>query len=594
MALPPARCYARPMRHLLPYRRPLLLALSLLTSCAASGPTADAAATGGKDTVVSTGSTVAATPRPRRRAPVPSTSASLLTGRFAAKQGDLDTAARAYQRALGGDMDNEELRVQAFVTSLLAGRPEAERLAALLGRNQAAQLVLAGRDAKAGNWSQAEARFSAMPREGVSDMLRPLLIAWTQLGRGQPDAALATMQPLVDSQRFRAVYAMHAALMADMSDRKVHAARLYRTAETELAGSTHIQLTRDLASWKARQGEKEAAEAMLRAMAEGNDDLSVALPALIADMAAPQARSATDGLAETYVAFATLMRGPETAEFAMILTRLALQLRPDMAVARLLAAEIASAGKRPESGLELLAEVRSDDPLYPMVQMRRARLLQRMERTDEALALLDDLARAHPKQPEPWGLKGDVLRVSRRFPEAVVAYDKAIALLGPDDPAHWALYYDRGIALERSKQWDKAEADFLKALALKPDQPYVLNYLAYSWTERDKNLTQAREMIEKAVKQRPNDGAMIDSLGWVMLRMGDVPKAVQLLERASELEAGDATVVGHLGDAYWAGNRKLEAVFQWRRALNLKPDPEEKARIEGRLREAEKALGMSH
>jgi tetratricopeptide (TPR) repeat protein len=582
-----------PMPHQMPLRRSLLLALSLLSACAASGPSADAVAKG-PDTVVSTGTTVTATPRPRRRAPVPSTSAALLTGRFAAKQGDLDTAARAYQRALGGDMDNEELRAQAFVTSLLAGRPEAERLAGLLGRNQAAQLVLAGRDARAGNWGQAEARFSGMPREGVSDMLRPLLIAWSQLGKGQPDAALATMQPLVDSQRFRAVYAMHAAMMADMSDRKAHAARLYRTAETELAGATHIQLTRDLASWKARQGEKAEAEAMLRAMAEGNDDLSVALPALIAEMATPQARNAADGLAETYVAFATLMRGPETTEFAMILTRLALQLRPDMAVARLMAAEIAAGSKRPETGLELLAQVRTDDPLYPMVQMRRARLLQRMDRIDEALALLDDLARAHPRQPEPWGLKGDVLRVARRFPEAVVAYDKAIALLGPEQASHWALYYDRGIALERSQQWEKAEADFLKALAFMPNQPFVLNYLAYSWTERDKNLVQAREMLERAVKQRPNDGAMIDSLGWVMLRQGDVPAAVRLLERASELEPGDATVVGHLGDAYWADNRRLEAVFQWRRALNLKPDPEENTRIEGRLREAEKALGMAH
>jgi tetratricopeptide (TPR) repeat protein len=571
----------------------MLLAVSLLSACAAAGPAPDAAPTG-PDTVVSTGSTVTATPRPRRRAPVPSTSAALLTGRFAANQGDLDTAARAYQRALGGDMDNEELRAQAFVTSLLAGRPEAERLAGLLARNQAAQLVLAGRDARAGNWSQAEARFSGLPREGVSDMIRPLLIAWSQLGKGQPDAALATMQPLVDSRRFRAVYAMQAATMADLSDRKAYAARLYRTAETELGEATHIQFSRDLASWKARQGDKASAEALLRAMAQGNDDLSVALPSLIADMATPQVRTATDGLAETYVAFATLMRGPETAEFAMILTRLALQLRPDMAVARLVAAEIAAAGKRPETGLELLAQVRTDDPLYPMVQMRRARLLQRLDRVDEALVLLDDLARAYPRQPEPWGLKGDILRVARRFPEAVVAYDKAIALLGPDEATHWSLYYDRGIALERSRQWEKAEADFLKALSFMPDQPFVLNYLAYSWTERNENLPQAREMIERAVKQRPNDGAMVDSLGWVMLRMGDVAGAVRMLERASELEPGDATVIGHLGDAYWADGRRLEAVFQWRRALNLKPDPEEKSRIEGRLREAEKALGMAH
>lgn len=586
------RCYAGAMLHVLPFRRTLLLALTLLSACGASGPAAGDSP--GQTTLVASGPTAASPPAPRRRAPVPPASAALLQGRFATNQGDLDTAAQAYARALGGDMENEELRQQAFITALMAGRPEAERLAGLLARNNAAQLVLAGRDAKAGNWAQAEARYAALPREGIMDLLRPMLIAWAQIGRGQPDAALATMQPLVEGRKFRAFYALHAAMMADLTDRKMQAARLYRIAQTEIGDGTHIQVSRDLASWHARSGDRAQGEVLLRALAEGNDDLSLALPALIADMGTLQVRNAVDGIAETYVAFASLMRGQDTTEFALILTRLALQLRPDMAVARIIASEIATSGKRPESGLEALAQVRSDDPLYPMVQMRRARLLQRLDRTDDALKLLDELAAANPTRPEPLGLKGDVLRITRRFPESVAAYDRAILLLGPDQTAQWPLYYDRGIALERSKQWDRAEADFLKALSFVPDQPLVLNYLGYSWTERGKNLQEAREMIERAAKQRPNDGAIIDSLGWVMMREGDIPAAMRLLERASELEPTDATVTGHLGDAYWAGDRKLEAVFQWRRALNLKPDPDEQKRIEERLREAEKTLGMTH
>ena len=95
------------------------------------------------------------------------------------------------------------------------------------------------------------------------------------------------------------------------------------------------------------------------------------------------------------------------------------------------------------------------------------------------------------------------------------------------------------------------------------------------------------------MQQRPNDGAMIDSLGWVAMRMGDTATAVRLLERAAELEPGDATVNGHLGDAYWEAGRRLEAVFQWRRAMNLKPEPEEKERMEGRLRSAEQLLGIT-
>ena len=573
-----------------PLRRSLLLLLSLLTACgAAQSPPAAATGSG---TMVSTAPAVAP-PAPRRRAPVPPGSAALLTGRFASAQGDLDTAAQAYQRALAADMDNEELRQKAFLTTLMAGRPEAERLAGLLARNLAAQLILAGRDAKAGAWAQAEARFAALPRDGAAEIMRPLLMAWAQMGRGQPDAALATLQPLIDNRAFRAFYALHGAMIADLADRKALANRLYNTAQTEFGGTGHLQLGRAIASWEARQGNAAQAEAALRGFAEGNDDLTMALPRLIADATAMPARNAIDGLAETYVIIASVLRGQDTSDFALALTRLALQLRPDHATARLIASDILGNGKRPELALDLLASVSTEDPLHATVQMRRARLLQRQERGDEALRLLEDLAQNHPTRAEPLGLMGDILRIKRRFPEAVVVYDRAIALAGPPQPSHWPLYYDRGIALERSRQWERAEADFLLALRFAPDQPYVLNYLAYSWTEQGRNLPQAKEMLEKAVQQRPNDGAIVDSLGWVAKRMGDIPTAVRLLERATELEPGDATINGHLGDAYWEADRRLEAIFQWRRALGLKPDPEEKERIENRLRPAEQQLGIA-
>ncbi|MCX7377411.1 MAG: tetratricopeptide repeat protein [Alphaproteobacteria bacterium] len=573
-----------------PLRRSLLLLLSLLTACgAAQSP--PAAATG-SDATVSTAQ-AAPPPAPRRRAPIPPGSAAMLTGRFASSQGDLDTAALAFQRALAADMDNEELRQKAFLTSLMAGRPEAERLAGLLGRNQAAQLLLAGRDAKAGAWAQAEARFASLPREGAAEIMRPMLIAWAQLGRGQPDAALATLQPLIDNRAFRAFYALHGALIADLSDRKGLAARLYRTAQTEFGGTAHLQLGRAIASWEARQGNAAEAEAALRAVAEGNDDIMMALPRLQADAATLPVRNALDGLAETYVVLASMLRGQDTSDFALALVRLALQLRPDHATARLIASDILGAGKRPELALDLLAGIRADDPLHATVQMRRARMLQRLERSDEALSLLEEIARDYPSRPEPLGLTGDILRIKRRFAEAVVAYDRAIALAGPPHPGHWPLYYDRGIALERSHQWEKAEADFLQALRFAPDQPHVLNYLGYSWTEQGRNLQQAKEMIEKAVQQRPNDGAMVDSLGWVAMRMGNIPEAVRLLERAVELEPGDATINGHLGHAYWEAGRRLEAIYQWRRALNLKPEADEKERLENRLRPAEQQLGIT-
>jgi Flp pilus assembly protein TadD len=235
--------------------------------------------------------------------------------------------------------------------------------------------------------------------------------------------------------------------------------------------------------------------------------------------------------------------------------------------------------------------VAAADPLAPLVQLRRAGLEDRLGDTEAALHILGEMVVQYPNQPEPWALQGDILRLKHRFGEAVAAYDKAVAAVPHPTQSNWPLFYDRGIALERSHQWPRAEADFQKALELAPEQPFVLNYLAYSWTEMGHNLPQARQMLDRAVDLRPNDGALVDSLGWVQLAQGNVASGVKTLEKAVELAPEDATVNGHLGDAYWKAGRKLEAQYQWRRALSLNPDPDEVPKLEAKLRDVEQALG---
>ena len=129
----------------------------------------------------------------------------------------------------------------------------------------------------------------------------------------------------------------------------------------------------------------------------------------------------------------------------------------------------------------------------------------------------------------------------------------------------------------RSSVWGngpKPRADFLRALELEPDQPLVLNYLGYTWVEQGRNLDEARTMIEKAVELRPDDGYIVDSLGWVAYRLGDLEEAVYQLELAVELVPGDPIINDHLGDAYWQVGRLNEARFQWRRVLTLEPEDE--------------------
>jgi Flp pilus assembly protein TadD len=179
---------------------------------------------------------------------------------------------------------------------------------------------------------------------------------------------------------------------------------------------------------------------------------------------------------------------------------------------------------------------------------------------------------------------GTVERTRKQYEECAQTYGKGIATLEKAEKGHWQIFYFRGICFERAKQWANAEADFKKSLELFPDQPQVLNYLGYSWIDQGVNLEDGMKMIRRAVEQKPDDGYIVDSLGWAYYRIGNYEESTKHLERAVELRPEDPTINDHLGDVYWKVGRQLEAKFQWSHAKDLKPEPEELVKIEEKLR----------
>lgn len=506
-----------------------------------------------------------------------------LQGRFAIQHADLAVAADRLEAALTLEPGLPELANQAFIAAVMAARPDAVRLAISLPDNPVARLVLSNHEAKAGNWRAAAGGFDSLP--GGSSLvvaLRPLLVAWAQFGGGQPDAATELLRTAVDAGRNRPVLTLHLALADDLAGRRDEAARLYAAARVEYGG-LNLRLAQVLASWEVRSGDTDGAVALVSDLAAGDSELALARGNLIQQAATPAVRNAADGLAEVYLAMAATLRQQNTNDLAQLLLRLSLDMRPDFAPALMLLSDIQDSGKLPEAALDTLAAASPSDALAPVIMLRRANLLDELDRTDEAVAVLETLAAEHPDRPEPLAQLGDVLRRHSRFPEAVTAFDRAVARVGTPTRANWPLFYERGIALERAGQWPRAEADFLFALELSPDQPGVLNYLGYAWADQGRNMDRARAMVERAVEERPEEGSYVDSLGWIMLLQGDKDAALRELERAVTLMPGDATINGHLGDALEAVGRKREAAFQWRSALNLQPEPAEVARIEAKL-----------
>ncbi len=566
-------------------RRAALLTLSLLSACAAADPATSGAATIGRDASVARDSSA-------NRDSSTGVFGAYLAGRVALNDGDAHTAAGQFLKALAARPGDTELTEQAFFSSVMSGRSEAAQLARQLPDNQMAQLVLGNEAAKAGNWQEAERRFRDLPRQGLTQLLQPLLLAWAQQGDNRTDAALATLRPLVDGQRFRGLFALHAGMIADIANRPADAARYYNIAQSDMP-ETNLRLAQVMASWATRTGHPAEAQHDLAALVAAAPDMAIAIPALMSTGSHRPVARATDGMAEAYVALAAALHAQRASDFATAMLRLALDLRPDFTAARVMQSDLLANSNRPAAALQMLAGIPASDPIASVVRLRRVSLTERLGHTDDALQELERLAHDYPDSPLPEIALGDMLRMKQRFPAAIAAYDRAAARIGQPKASDWPLFYSRGITYERAGQWQKAEADFRHALDLAPDQPFVLNYLGYSWADMGQHLPEARRMIQRAADNKPNDGAITDSLGWVMLRQGQTVEAVKMLERAVELDSEDATINGHLGDAYWAAGRKVEAQYQWRRALTLNPAPDDAAKLEAKLNPAHSGAVVS-
>jgi Flp pilus assembly protein TadD len=247
----------------------------------------------------------------------------------------------------------------------------------------------------------------------------------------------------------------------------------------------------------------------------------------------------------------------------------------------------------PRSAREAYEQVQPGSPEYATAQDRLAISLQNSG--DKARAL--DIARAAaahaPDDPQTLVVLSDLLRDDDRYGEAVEVLDKLIAKVGGDAASSWRLYYLRGAALEQAGRWPQAQGDLQTALKLRPDDPEILNYLGFAWADRGENLKQALTLLQKATLLDPQNGAVIDSLGWVHYRLGDYYQAVHELELAAALDAADPEVNDHLGDAYWRVGRRLEARYQWRRVLSLSPDAAQRASVETKLVDGLKASQAS-
>ena len=513
-----------------------------------------------------------------------------LAAKQAELRGDVAAAARLYSQTLARDTQNLAVMERAMIHQIGAGNVAegvalARRFQAERPNHHLGVLAIAADALKSDN--------AAAAREVLADnppYVGKIMDAWAMFADGQAAEARTTLEAIENSDENgtpgKIVAAYHLGLLAAATgDDEGAEAALGRAAG--LANGGTLRLARLRAGALARLGRTEDAVKVIQERLDGTyGDVGLStLAQRIGDghVPEPMVVNASQGSAEVLFGVSGLLARGRNRLIALAYSRLATYLNPELTEAQILIAQILEQDQQYELAIAAYQAVPDDAPEALTALIGRAEAKQAAGRTDEGIADMRAAAERYPQVLSVHTSLGDMLRRESRFEEAAAAYDTAMSLVGEIKPHHWGLFYQRGITLERSKQWDRAEADFRRALELEPDQPDVLNYLGYSLVEMGQKLNEAEEMIEKAVEQRPDDGYIVDSLGWVLYRFGDFDRAVEHLERAVELRPVDAVINDHFGDALWMVGRKTEAEFQWKRSLSFDPDEDVAERIRRKL-----------
>jgi tetratricopeptide (TPR) repeat protein len=520
-----------------------------------------------------------------------SASGSYLAARHAGRQRDAAIEAAYYRAALKRDPKNGELLDRAFLSLVVGGDIDeavklAERVAQSDKNDRVSRLVIGVNEIKRKQYPAARKDLAQSIRGPITDLTATLLSSWSMTGAGDSKGAVAAIDKLAGPDWYAIFKDLHAGMIYDFANNQAEAGkRLERAYKLD---SSALRVVEAYGSWLSRN--RPTAEAL--GVFEAFDKVLPRHPLVVEAMTKlkageklpPLVSSAQAGAGEALYGLGASLGRRGGEDLGLVYLQLALHLAPNHPLALLSLADLYESIKKPDLAIKVYERISAGSPLYRNAAIQMAANLDALDRAGEAEKHLDVLIKQHPDDVEAIQALGNILRGHKKFAECANVYSKGVAAIAKPEKANWVIFYFRGICYERSKQWPKAEADLKKALDLFPDQPHVLNYLGYSWVDQGINLDEGMGMIKKSVQQRPDDGYIVDSLGWAYYRTGNYEEAAKQLERAIELKPEDPTINDHLGDAYWRIGRTLEANFQWAHARDLKPDPDDLPKIEEKLK----------
>lgn len=518
-----------------------------------------------------------------------------LAGRFAESQGDTGNGIQFLRESLKRDPDNKDTLKSLYRMLILSGNmdeiiPLARKLEGVKvvddGSEFSPEMLLAISEVKAGHYAKADKYLATVPKAGYNSLLVPLMRAWLRLGMEDVKTPLDARSITPEGHAILPHVYLNVALINDIAGFDKEAQKQYEESVKD-SRIEPFRAVEALANFYERKGMTEKRDKLVNdyLAAHGDTYLSDTILKSAGNPPTRLVSNATEGVAEVIYTLANIFHGVRTPGDEVGTLHLALYLRPDFPAAQFLLASAFELGQDYRSALATYKAINPASPYFMRGRIRSAYDEIGLGNKDVALSDLDKLAKENTDDIEALLAKGDILRASNQYNEALTAYDGALARVKTPQKRHWVIYFARGATYQLAGQMDKSEADMKKALELDSTQPEVLNFLGYSWLTQGQNISQAKKMIEDAYNARPEDAHIIDSMGYALYVTGDFASAEEYFDQALERTPNDPTVNEHLGDTYWQVGRKTEARYQWERALGDGPDPQSEKDLQAKLKD---------
>lgn len=411
-----------------------------------------------------------------------------------------------------------------------------------------------------------------------TSIVAPLFDAWAYAAENDEENAIKSLNKLLNDPQLLSTKIFHGAMIYDYLGNTKAADELYSQLVVNYPSDVTYRILEVVTDFYVRMGRKDLAQQI----AHRYHDNSV-LSLLLADIdrqinnTKPNDPAVINtpqkGLAEAMFNIGTIFRATTGgSQLAQTYIAAATFLNPEYEVSKLALANVLEDLNLLKEANRYYAQIDKNSGSYFISQMKIIENLNKLKEYDEAEKKLKVLLKDYPNNAQLLVDLGNIAADMEKYDEAIEVYQKALKVLPQVDNMAWPVYYTLAVAYDKTGEKAKAEENLLKALELSNRDAGILNYLGYSWLSSGKNPDEAVQMIMEAYQKAPYEGHVIDSLGWACFKLGLYDKAMEYLEQASDMNSGNAVISDHLGDAYWFGGRKNEAVFQWKHALVLKED----------------------